>query len=126
MNFEDIKVKVDLPYPKIENATNDYNTVAILKNLATSKQGELNGVLQYIYQSVVADSVNSEIASIFEEISIVEMMHLSMLMHAISDFGGVSKYEDSNGNGYNVSNINYSLKLKDMLNNKSWKFKTVY
>lgn len=115
MNFEDIKVKSDLPYPEIVGATNDYNTVAILKNLATSKMGELNGVLQYVYQSVVADESNKDIASIFEEIAIVEMMHLDLLMHAIMDFGGVPKYEDANGNPYNVSNINYSMKLKDML-----------
>ena len=35
---------------KIENPINDMQTVSILKNLATSKSGELGGVLQYIYQ----------------------------------------------------------------------------
>ena len=80
MNFEDIVVKVDKPYPEITNAINDRETVAILKNLATSKTGELAGILQYIYQSVVSNKPNEDIASIFEEISIVEMMHLEMLM----------------------------------------------
>ena len=115
MNFEDVEVKVNLPYPEIVDATNDYSTVVILKNLATSTKGELNGVLQYIYQSTIAAATNEEIASIFEEIGIVEMMHLDMLMHAISDFGGNPKYEDANGNAFNLSNINYSIKLKDML-----------
>lgn len=117
MNFEDIIVKVDKPYPEIVGATEDYATVAVLKNLANSKIGELNGVLQYIYQSVIADRVNAEIASIFEEIGIVEMMHLSMLMHAITDFGGIPKYEDANGVPFNVSSLNYSVKLIDMLKN---------
>jgi len=115
MNLENIKVRLDLPYPEITEATNDPNTVAILKNLATSKMGELGGVLQYVYQSVVAGASNPEIADIFEEISIVEMMHLDMLMNAIMSFGGIPKYEDANGNPFNVSNINYSMKLKDML-----------
>lgn len=115
MNFEEVVVKLDMPYPEIINATMDRETVAILKNLATSKTGELGGILQYIYQSVVSNRVNQDIASIFEEIGIVEMMHLEMLMNAIVSFGGVPKYEDAMGNAFNVSNINYSLKLKDML-----------
>lgn len=115
MNFEDIDIRINQPYPEIVGATEDMGTVAILKNLATSKMGELGGVLQYIYQSVIADKTNKDIASLFEEIGIVEMMHLDMLMHAITDFGGIPKYEDANGNAFNVSNINYSVKLKDML-----------
>ena len=117
MNFEDLEVKINKPYPEIVNAQDDKFTVAILKNLASSRMGELNGVLQYIYQSVVADKVMEDVASVFEEIGIVEMMHLDMLMHAIVDFGGVPKYEDGQGNIFNVSNINYSIKLKDMLEN---------
>ena len=117
MNLEDIDIKINKQYPEIVGAVDDPQTVAILKNLATSKMGELNGVLQYVYQSVIADKTNSDIARIFEEIGIVEMMHLDMLMHAITDFGGIPKYEDANGNIYNVSNINYTQKLKDMLQN---------
>ena len=117
MNFEDLEVRVNQPYPEIVGAVEDMQTVGVLKNLATSKMGELNGVLQYIYQSVIADKTNKEIASIFEEIGIVEMMHLDMLMHTITDFGGIPKYEDANGNPFNFSNINYSVKLKDMLQN---------
>ena len=115
MNFEDVEIKIDKPYPEIINATDDREIVAILKNLATSKTGEIGGVLQYIYQSVVSNRVNEDIASIFEEIGIIEMMHLDLLMNAIVDFGGVPKYEDVMGNPFNASNINYSLKLKDML-----------
>lgn len=115
MNFGEIEVKINKPYPEIENAKEDFQTVAILKNLATSRYGELNGVLQYIYQSVIADQVDEDIASVFEEIGVVEMMHLDMLMHAIVDFGGNPKYEDAQGTPYNVSNVNYSTKLKDML-----------
>lgn len=115
MNFEDVEIKIDKPYPEIINATDDRETVAILKNLATSKTGEIGGILQYIYQSVVSNRINADIASIFEEIGIVEMIHLDLLMNAIVDFGGVPKYEDAMGNLFNVSNINYSLKLKDML-----------
>ncbi len=117
MNFSDIEVKVNKPYPELSDVQEDTTTVNILKNLASSRAGELTGILQYIYQSVIADKTNAEIAEIFEEIGIVEMMHLDMLMHAISEFGGVPKYEDSQGNFYNTTNINYTMKLRDMLDN---------
>lgn len=117
MNFEDIEIKVNKPYPEIENAYDDPKTVAILKNLASSRIGEFGAVSQYIYQSVIADKTTSDIAEIFEEIGIVEMIHLDMLMHAITMFGGIPKYEDANGNFYNTSWLNYSMKLKDMLEN---------
>lgn len=117
MNFKDIKVKIDKPYPTITDATDNVQTVAILKNLANSRMGELRAVLQYVFQSVVADSVEEEIASIFEEIGIVEMLHLDMLMHAITDFGGIPEYNDSQRNAFNTNLVNYSLKLNEMLDN---------
>lgn len=115
MDFEDIIVSVNKPFPQIVGATNNKTTVGILKNLATSKTGELAGILQYIYQSVIADKTNADIAKIFEEISIVEMTHLDVLMHTISSFGGVPKFEDAQGNTFNTSQINYSQKLIEML-----------
>ena len=50
MNFENITVKIDKPYPQITNAKDDPQTVSILKNLANTRSGELRAVLQYIYQ----------------------------------------------------------------------------
>lgn len=117
MNFSDVEVKIDRPYPEIINAEEDMATVNILKNLASSRVGELAGILQYIYQSVIADKTNEEIAEIFEEIGVVEMLHLDMLMHAITLFGGNPKYEDAQGDFFNTANLNYSIKLRDMLEN---------
>ena len=117
MNFNDIDIKINKPYPEIVDAKENRETVAILKNLASSRAGEMTAVLQYIYQSVIADKTTEEIASIFEEIGVVEMMHLDMLMHAITMFGGIPKYEDAQGNYFNTATLNYNMKLKDMLDN---------
>ena len=117
MNFDDIEVKINKAYPEIVDAKEDVSTVAILKNLASNRSGEIGGVLQYVYQSVIADKTNQDIAEILEEIGIVEMLHLDMLMHAITLFGGNPKYEDAQGNYFNTANLNYSIKLKDMLEN---------
>ncbi len=117
MELDNIKVRVDKPYPKIVGAMPDQMTVNILKNLAQSRTSELTAILQYVYQSVIADKSMEEIGGIFEEIGIVEMTHLDMLMHAITEFGGIPKYEDSLGNQFNTNYINYNTKLKDMLDN---------
>lgn len=115
MDLDDIIVRAKGEYPKIENATDDMQTVAILKDLAFAKEGELAAILTYIFQSTIADKSNSELGELFEEIAIVEMTHLGLLMHAISAFGGVPKYEASNGMAFNSSCVNYNTKLKDML-----------
>ena len=117
MNFEDIKVKIDKPYPEITNAKDDPQTVAVIKNQANTRGGELRAILQYTFQSVIADNVEEEIASIFEEIGIVEMMHLDMLMHAITDFGGIPEYTDSQRNSFNANYVNYTTNLNEMLDN---------
>ena len=115
MNLDNIEVRIDKPYPELINVIDDKQTVCILKNLATSRMSELSAVLQYTYQAVISDRANQDIAKVLEEISIVEMMHLEMLMHAITEFGGNPKYEDCQGVPFNVSQINYSIKLKDIL-----------
>lgn len=115
MDISNLEVRLDKPYPEIENVVEDKYTVGILKNLVASKRGELSDILQYVYQAVVADGVDKEIGGLFEEIAIVEMMHLEMLMMAIAEFGGLPKYEDANGVPFNVTSINYTIKLKDML-----------
>lgn len=115
--FDDVEIKIDKPYPEIIGADENMNTVAILKNLANGKVGEVAASMQYIFQSVIADKTKQEIAEIFEEIGVIEMLHLDMLMHAITMFGGIPKYEDAQGNFFNTANLNYSMKLKDMLEN---------
>ncbi len=115
--MKDIEVRINKPYPEITGACDDSMTVAVLKNLASSRTSELSAVTQYIYQSVIADKTNSEIADILEEIGIVEMTHLDMLMHAITDFGGVPKYEDSRGNAFTTQYTNYTQRLREMLDN---------
>ncbi len=115
MGIKEILVKEGKPYPELENVVEDKHTIGVLKNLLSSKNGELTGVLQYIFQAVEADKTNEEIGKLFEEIAVVEMLHTDLLMNAITEFGGVPKYEDSYGNVFNGNYVNYSLKLKEML-----------
>lgn len=111
----DIKVRADLPYPEIKDANKDMKTVAVLRELLAGRDGELAAVLQYIYQSRIANLSEVEIANIFEEIAIVEMQHTEKLMDAILAFGGNPQYSNSYGQYFSAGYINYSQKLKEML-----------
>ena len=115
MDLGEIKIRQELNYPEIEDATECGRTVGVLKDLVSARGGELNEVLQYVYQSTVADKSDADLGQLFEEVGIVCMNHTGLLMHAITDFGGLPKYEDGNGYPFNMSCIKYTYKLKDML-----------
>ena len=117
MEINNIQIRVNGEYPEIINATNDPRAVMVLKDLLSSKQGELEGVLQYFYQSRIAKGVDENISKILEEISIVEMEHAELLMDAIIAFGGTPKYTNSRNQPFTTTYLNYSSKLKDMLDN---------
>ena len=115
MEIKDIKVRADLPYPEIKEATSDMRTVSILKDLLSNRNGELTAILQYTYQSRLAGQTEKEIAEVLEEISVVEMKHTKLLMNAILSFGGDPRYDNSFGQYFSASYVNYAQKLKDML-----------
>lgn len=115
MEITNISIRGNGDYPEIKNATNDPRTVAILKDLLSARSGEMTAILQYFFQSRIAKQVDPEVAQILEEISIVEMGHMELLMDAIIDFGGIPKYDNSRGQAFNSNYVNYSTKLKDIL-----------
>ena len=115
MNLSNIVLKQVGEYPQIVGANMDNKTVGVLKDLISARGGELNSVLQYIYQSTIADITDADLGELFEEIAIIDMEHIGLLMHAITDFGGKPTYENSNGVPFNANCVRYLDKLKEML-----------
>ena len=115
MDLNNLQVKAGTSYPEIKDAINCPKTVRILKNLMSGSESELKTILQYFYQSSISKKIEKDISNILEEISIVEMMHMGLLSHAIVDFGGEPRYENGMGQFFNTSTINYSTKLRDIL-----------
>lgn len=115
MDLKNFIVKLKEPYPEIVDATPSLKTVNIIKNLMSSQESELTAVLQYFYQSSISKDIEKEISDVLEEISIVEMMHLELLSHAIVDFGGEPRYENSIGYSFSANAVNYSTNLKKIL-----------
>lgn len=117
MDFSNIVVKVNEPYPEIVGATENAKTVKVLKDLMSSSEGELTAILTYFYQSSVSRCMEPEIADILEEISIVEMQHMDILSNAIVSFGGLPTYTNSRNMQYTTNYINYNTNLKTILTN---------
>lgn len=115
MEINNIQIRSNNPYPEIVGGTNDARIVSMLKDLLASREGEITGVMQYFYQSRIAQAVDEDIAKLLEEISVVEMEHMEMLMNAIIDFGGNPTYTNNKGQFFNTGYVNCSQKLKDML-----------
>lgn len=115
MDLKNFFVKSKEAYPEIIDAVNNPRTVSILKNLMSGNDSELTAVLQYFYQSSISKEIEKEISDILEEISIVEMMHLEILSHAIVDFGGEPRYENGMGQSFNANAVNYTNSLRKML-----------
>jgi len=115
MDLKNFLVKSKEPFPEIKDAFNSPRTVSVIKSLMSGKESELTAVLQYFYQSSISKEMEKEISNILEEISIVEMMHLEKLSHAIVSFGGEPRYENGLGQPYNVGAVNYSTNLKKIL-----------
>lgn len=115
MELNNIQIRATGLYPEIVGADNNPQTVQILKDLLSSRDGEVAAIMQYMYQSRIANKIDTNIAGLLEEIAVVEMEHMELLMDAIIAFGGTPKYENSRGQMYNAGYINYSTKLKEML-----------
>lgn len=115
MDIRNIVIRKDGNYPKIEDTKPCMKTVAVLKNLMCGTNSKMQNVLRYFYQSSMSCKMEPEIANLFEEMSIVEMQHLGMISRAIVEFGGEPRYENSYGQFFSCSQINYSTKLGAML-----------
>ena len=115
MDLKNLKVKTGEQYPEIVNAGNNPRVVKIIKDLMSGTESELRAVLQYFYQSSLAKEIDKDVSDILEEISIVEMMHLEKLSHAIVDFGGEPRYENSAGQYFNAGVVSYTGRLREML-----------
>ncbi|MEG1608719.1 MAG: ferritin family protein, partial [Clostridia bacterium] len=81
--MNEIKFKVDLPYPTVTKCNCKRDAEMLMNAYSGCVGSELSGILQYIYQSYWLKNCYPEIADILEEIAIVEMHHHAMLAEAI-------------------------------------------
>ena len=106
----------DLPYPNVDNLSPDVRSAKIISFAYSSLYGELSAILQYHYHNFWIE--DPQIALLYEQIAIAEMMHFEMLGKAMKQLGVDPLYRQKPQEPnlwYNTSSISYSKTLPKML-----------
>lgn len=103
-------------YPEIVDAEPSMFEVKLLKWLASSRNGEITAVNNYLYQYFILQESYPTIANALREISIDEMEHFERLSEAIVLFGGNPNLTDGRGNVWTGRNVSQLKNVKDILN----------
>lgn len=110
---------VELPYPKMEKQEEDKKTALILSKAYSGLHSELSAILQYVYHHYYLEQMGEEkIAKTLIEISLAEMMHLSMLGETLLKLGLDPKYINYTpffSEHYSTKNLSYSNQKDKML-----------
>lgn len=108
-----------LPYPSVKKLTCDPIAARILTSAYATSCGELNSILQYVYQSFVFNHAGKEdVAELLKSVAMAEMMHLDMLGNALINLGAQPIYTftpPAAFNFYSTKFVSYTGKFADML-----------
>lgn len=109
----------DAPYPSVENLTRDPVAARILSAQFATSGGELNAILQYIYQSFIFNHAgNEKTASLLKSIAIAEMKHFDLLGNALINLGAQPVYTFTPPvafNFYSTKFVSYTCNFAEML-----------
>ncbi len=110
---------VQSPYPSAERLCPDAYSLRIISSAYSTSTGELNAVMQYIYQSFVLGHAGyADYADTIESIAIAEMMHFSLLGKTITALGALPVFTQcppAAFNFYSAKYVSYSQSPKHML-----------
>ena len=111
----------DLPYPNVDSLTPDVRSAKIISFAYASLHGELAATLQYQYHHVWTEI--GEVALLYEQIAVAEMLHLNLLAKAMKRLGLDPLYRQNPQTPnlwYNTSTVSHSKtlpKMRTKLNN---------
>lgn len=94
-------------YTQITNASCDCRTVRLLKNLLSGRYGSLTGINSYLFQNILSDGINSNLANDLKNLSLEELLHATLLGNAIQSFGGIPRFSNGQGSFWSARNVNY-------------------
>lgn len=107
------------PYPSVKELTADPLSARIISSAYATSCGELNSVLQYIYQSFVFNhGGEEETAELLKSIAIAEMIHIDLLGNALINLGAQPIYTFNPPvafNFYSAKFVAYSHRFAEML-----------
>ena len=82
----------DLPYPTLDNLTEDVKSGQILSFAYATQKGELTATLQYLYHEVFMETFSQQDADTLMAIALAEMKHLHILAEAMRRLGVAPRY----------------------------------
>lgn len=82
----------DLPYPSIDNLTEDIRSGNIISFAYATLRGEITATLQYTYHHFYMEKTNEKNAELLMRIGIAEMKHIDILGSAMLKLGVDPKY----------------------------------
>ena len=107
------------PYPSVKDFTCDPVSARILSSAYATSCGELNSILQYVYQSFAFNHAgNEDTAQLLKSVAMAEMIHLDLLGNALTNLGTQPIYTFAPPvafNFYSTKFVSYSGKLSEML-----------
>lgn len=108
---------VDMPYPKIENIQKNQNTAALIYPLYSGSEGELNAILQYVFQSFYFDGDSeNDVKKVLNGIALAEMMHLEMLGDLLYKLGvAPAFFNTKTASFYCANGVQYAQNKKKMI-----------
>ena len=112
-------LKVDLPYPSIDDITPDRKTALLISPTYAGSQGELSAILQYVYHENYFEKEHAiEIAKTVKDIAVCEMFHLKLLAKTLINLGAPPIYTTTAFNKYayfTTASVSRTTKPKQML-----------
>lgn len=113
-----MEYRIKAPYPKIEVEQKNPEYAKLIMQAYAGEVSEETAVHLYIYQNILLEDNQSEIAKILLEIAKVEMQHIDILGTLIKKLGVYPMYLDPdslNRQFWSASYVDYNPDLKKML-----------
>lgn len=104
-------------YTPITNATCDCRVVRILKNLISGRFGSLTGVHSYLFQNIISNSLEKNLANTLNNLSLEELLHTKLLGNAIQSFGGSPRFSNGQGSFWSTRNVNFQTNQNQFIRN---------
>ena len=109
------QVALSAPYPNVENVRkNPMDAKKLMNSSYGGRNSETGAILTYAYQSYVVKKENPELASMLEQVAVVEMKHHELLGTAIYSLGGLPVVAGRNAY-FSAAGLDYSVRAEEFL-----------
>lgn len=110
--------EINLPYPKVTVNRPNRKYARILLKVYAGRTSEFTATSQYVYQNILLEEENPEVAAQILCIAVVEMRHMDMLGDVIRQLGELPRLGNYIGDSFvywTAKNVYFNTVLKNIL-----------